>query len=106
MVLKLGLAAFVNLAVLAPLGAHAQATQHPGLFRGIVMANVDPELKGRLLVNVPSIDGFVATWALPSLPWPQKPRQPAKQPPIGSTVWIEFEGANVDSPVWVGWLPN
>jgi hypothetical protein len=67
-----------------------------GKYRGIVTENVDPLATGRLRVNVPSV-GVPGAWALPCLP----PGVFAL-PPVGANVWVEFEGGNTDSPIWVG----
>jgi peptidoglycan hydrolase-like protein with peptidoglycan-binding domain len=70
-----------------------------GKYRGIVTNNKDPLQLGRLRALVPDVLGNSETgWAMPcvlvvnSLPLP----------PVGSGVWIEFEGGNPDYPIWSG----
>lgn len=77
-----------------------------GKFRGTVVNNIDPELRGRLIVSVPDALGLVpSTWAEPCTPL-AGPTGPAMGvymvPPIGAGVWVEFEQGNVDYPIWVG----
>jgi uncharacterized protein involved in type VI secretion and phage assembly len=77
-----------------------------GKFRGTVMNNVDPELRGRLLLSVPDALGPVpSTWAEPCTPLagPTGPSMGVYMvPPIGAGVWVEFEQGDIDHPVWVG----
>lgn len=77
-----------------------------GKYRGTVVNNVDPELRGRLLLSIPDALALVpSTWAEPCTPL-SGPTGPAMGvymvPPIGSGVWVEFERGNVDYPIWVG----
>lgn len=77
-----------------------------GKYRATVINNVDPELRGRLLLNIPDALGAVpSTWAEPCTPL-SGPTGPAMGvymvPPIGAGVWVEFEQGNVDYPIWVG----
>jgi uncharacterized protein involved in type VI secretion and phage assembly len=77
-----------------------------GKFRGTVLNNVDPELRGRLILNVPDALGLIpSTWAEPCTPLagPTGPSMGAYLvPPIGAGVWVEFEQGNIDYPIWVG----
>jgi hypothetical protein len=61
-----------------------------------VVNTADPSMKGRLQVNVPAVAG-AANWALPCRDYGS-----AATPPIGSAVWVMFEGGNLSSPVWMG----
>ena len=36
-----------------------------GKYRGKVLENIDPLELGRILVDVPALDGLEASWALP-----------------------------------------
>jgi Type VI secretion system/phage-baseplate injector OB domain len=73
-----------------------------GKFRGTVVNNVDPEQVGRLQLQVPDVLGATASgWALPSFP-PGVFSIPA----VGSSVWVEFEAGNLDSPIWSGCFFN
>jgi uncharacterized protein involved in type VI secretion and phage assembly len=79
-----------------------------GKYRGMVVSNVDPEQRGRLLVQVPDVAGLVpTTWALPCVPFAGKQSGMWVLPQIGSGVWVEFEQGNPDYPIWVGcWWPT
>jgi uncharacterized protein involved in type VI secretion and phage assembly len=77
-----------------------------GKFRGTVLNNIDPEQRGRLIVNVPDVLGAApSTWAEPCTPLAGPTGPPMgvyMVPPIGSGVWVEFEHGDPDYPVWVG----
>ena len=77
-----------------------------GKYRGIVTNNVDPMMRGRLMVQVPDVLGLVpSTWAEPCTPLAGPTGPPMgvyMVPPIGAGVWVEFEQGNPDYPIWVG----
>jgi Type VI secretion system/phage-baseplate injector OB domain len=77
-----------------------------GKYRGTVLMNIDPELRGRLICMVPDVLGVVpSTWAEACTPLagPTGPPMGAYLvPPIGAGVWVEFEQGDPDHPVWVG----
>ena len=74
-----------------------------GKYRGTVTNNVDPEKKGRILATVPAVEGVVPTsWAMPCLPSAGRQMGFYTVPPIGAGVWIEYEGGNVEKPIWTG----
>lgn len=74
-----------------------------GKFRGRVVFNVDPERRGRLLVEVPDVGALgLTTWALPSLPIGGIQTGVFSIPVVGSGVWVEFEQGDLDYPIWVG----
>lgn len=74
-----------------------------GKYKGIVKDIQDPEQRGRIKVSCPEVLGnLTSKWALPCLP----PNIYAV-PPVGSWVWVEFEGGRKDSPIWSGcWYPQ
>lgn len=80
--------------------------QYFGKFRGTVINNIDPELRGRLLVSVPDVLSVVpSTWAEPCTPLagPTGPGMGVYMvPPIGAAVWVEFERGDPNYPIWVG----
>jgi uncharacterized protein involved in type VI secretion and phage assembly len=87
--------------------AVAQAVkQFLGKYRGVVTNNVDPLLRGRLLVTVPDVLGPVpSSWAEPCVPLagPTGPPMGAYMvPPVGAGVWVEFEHGDPSYPIWVG----
>lgn len=78
-------------------------TQHLGKHRGLVLNNIDPEQRGRLLVQVPDVLGLgISSWAMPSVPFAGPQLGAYMIPVIGSGVWVEFEGGNPDYPIWTG----
>lgn len=80
-----------------------------GKFRGIVIDNVDPERRGRLLVRVQDVlETKEISWALPALPYVGKGVGLFLIPPIDSRVWVEFEHGNTEYPIWAGgfWEEN
>lgn len=74
-----------------------------GKYRGVVINNIDPLQKGRVMVQVPDVLGLgISTWAMPCVPIAGTQAGVYVVPAIGSGVWVEFEGGNTDYPVWVG----
>lgn len=74
-----------------------------GKYRATVADNVDPMVQARLVLQVPDVLGEVPTsWALPCLPALGPQMGVFALPPIGSTVWAEFEQGDPDYPVWSG----
>lgn len=77
-----------------------------GKYRGTVVNNIDPEQRGRLLLNVPDVLGLVpTTWAESCVPLAGPTGPPMgvyMVPPIGAGVWVEFEHGDPDYPIWVG----
>ncbi|MGY1409193.1 MULTISPECIES: phage baseplate assembly protein V [unclassified Luteimonas] len=74
-----------------------------GKFRGSVRSNIDPLMKGRLMVEVPDVGGnLLSSWAMPCLPVAGMNMGMFTVPPIGAGVWVEFERGDPDYPVWVG----
>ncbi|MBX9583801.1 MAG: phage baseplate assembly protein V [Gemmataceae bacterium] len=77
-----------------------------GKYRGTVVNNVDPMMRGRLLVQVPDVLGLVpSSWAEPCAPLAGPTGPPMGVylvPPIGAGVWVEFEQGDPGHPIWVG----
>lgn len=84
----------------------ATTRQFWGKYRGTVINNVDPELRGRLQINIPDVLNVVpSTWAEPCTPLagPTGPGMGVYMvPPIGAGVWVEFERGDPNYPIWVG----
>jgi uncharacterized protein involved in type VI secretion and phage assembly len=76
---------------------------HYGKHRGLVLNNVDPEQRGRLLVQVPDVLGLgTSSWAMPNVPFAGPQLGAYMIPVIGAGVWVEFEGGDPDYPIWTG----
>jgi hypothetical protein len=74
-----------------------------GLYRAIVLDNIDPMLLGRILVTVPDVGGVTpSTFANPCVPMAGKQQGTFMVPEIGATVWVQFEAGDPDRPVWMG----
>jgi hypothetical protein len=77
-----------------------------GKYRGTVLSNVDPQQRGRLMLNVPDVLGSIpSSWAEPCVPLAGPTGPPMGVylvPPIGAGVWVEFEHGDPDYPIWVG----
>ena len=77
-----------------------------GKYRGTVVVNVDPELRGRIMCTVPDVLGpSPSTWCEVCTPLAGPPGPPMgvyMVPPIGAGVWVEFEHGDPDFPIWTG----
>ena len=73
------------------------STELFGLYRGIVLSNIDPRNRGHLLVSIPVVTGSAGVYAEPCLA-PGGGGIPYE----GSGVWIMFEGGSSSNPVWMG----
>lgn len=77
--------------------------QYFGKYRATVINNIDPQLMGRLMVQVPDASNLVpSTWAMPCVPFAGIQNGFFALPAIGSGVWVEFEQGDTDYPVWTG----
>ncbi len=74
-----------------------------GKYRGMVVSALDPEGRGRILVQVPDVLGMgISTWAMPCLPFAGLQMGMYVVPPPNAGVWIEFEKGDPDYPIWTG----
>ena len=73
-----------------------------GKHRGKVVDPVDPLQLGRILALVPAISEMPLSWAMPATPYAGADVGFFAIPPIGANVWIEFEGGDVNYPIWSG----
>src|ERR1700733_9469467 len=77
-----------------------------GKYRGTIVNNIDPEMRGRVMLLVPDVlDVVPSTWAEACIPLSGPTGPPMGiyiVPPIGACVWVEFENGDPDYPIWVG----
>jgi uncharacterized protein involved in type VI secretion and phage assembly len=73
-----------------------------GKFRGTVVNNVDPQGLGRVEVSVPDVQGGITAFAMPCLPFAGNNVGFYACPQVGANVWVEFEGGDVNFPIWTG----
>ena len=74
-----------------------------GKYRGTVINNVDPQMQGRIQVQLADHYGmFPSTWALPAFPFAGKGAAIVALPQVASSVWVEFEAGDPDYPIWTG----
>ena len=75
-----------------------------GKFRGFVTSNQDPEKRGRVKLQIPSVMGDQESdWALPCLPFGGLAQQGFFAiPEIDAQVWVEFEEGDPQRPIWTG----
>jgi hypothetical protein len=77
--------------------------QFLGVYRGTVVANLDPLQRGRVQVSVPAAfgDGRLA-WAEPCVAYAGNRVGGYALPPVGTACWVQFEGGDPDYPVLSG----
>jgi uncharacterized protein involved in type VI secretion and phage assembly len=76
---------------------------HHGKYRGRVVSNDDPLRLGRVQISCPALLGSGRqSWALPSLPYAGPGVGLFLVPPVDADIWVEFEGGDLDRPIWTG----
>jgi len=77
-----------------------------GKYKGTVVQNMDLEFRGRIQCMVPAVLGLTpSNWcqACTPLAGPTGPPMGVYMvPPIGTGVWVEFEGGDPEKPIWSG----
>lgn len=74
-----------------------------GKYRGKVENNIDPMMLGKVQVSVPAVLGEGSlSWAMPCVPYAGNGVGFFMIPPVGANVWVEFEGGDIDYPIWSG----
>jgi hypothetical protein len=68
-----------------------------GVYRGVVIDNVDPQGQRRLVVRAPGVSPDPLGWALPALTATKEAGLPAP----GDPVWVLFEAGDPALPVWL-----
>jgi len=74
-----------------------------GKYRGKVENNVDQEGLGRVQVSCAAVLGEgKLSWAMPCAPYAGDGVGFFTIPPVGANVWVEFEGGDLDYPIYAG----
>jgi hypothetical protein len=74
-----------------------------GKYRGKVTSVKDELYLGRIQIEVPAILGTgKLSWAMPCVPYAGVDIGLFTVPPVGSNIWVEFEGGDPDYPIWSG----
>jgi hypothetical protein len=74
-----------------------------GKYRGKVENNLDPLQQGRLQVSCPAVLGEGRmSWAMPCVPFAGSGVGLFLIPPQQANLWVEFEGGDIDYPIWSG----
>lgn len=83
--------------------AHHHPERWFGKYSGTVTGNEDADKQGSVKVTVPAIFGpELEVMARPCFPYGH-----FFVPPVGTKVWVEFEGGDPEFPIWVGaWYPK
>lgn len=81
---------------------------HFGKYRGRVESNRDPLHLGRLKISAQVLGQGIFPWAMPCVPYAGPNVGFFAIPPEGAGIWVEFEGGDLDYPIWTGcfWGPG
>lgn len=72
--------------------------EFPGVYRATVIKNQDPKKQRRLQVELTTSVGHYTEWV-----WPMEPANISTEvPEIGQGVWVHFQAADHEYPVWFG----
>lgn len=78
-------------------------TLYHGMYRGIVCDTKDPERRGRIRVQCPSVLGnYLSAWCEPCIPYATDYAGDYYVPPLGEGIWVQFEDGDVNKPIWNG----
>jgi len=79
------------------------SSRYYGKYRGKVENNIDPLMMGRVQASCPAILGdAMLAWAMPCSPYAGPGVGFFAVPPMGANIWVEFEGGDVDYPIYSG----
>ena len=73
-----------------------------GKYRGRVIDNMDPFGLGRIRPEMSSMPHVQLNWAMPCVPYAGPQVGLYVIPPIGANIWIEYEGGDLNFPIWTG----
>lgn len=80
----------------------AMTTRYFGKYRGEITDTADPTHRGRVKVRIPAVMGDREVWAMPCVPYAGDKLGLFALPPAGTAVWCEFEGGEINQPIWSG----
>ncbi|MFA7767490.1 phage baseplate assembly protein V [Streptomyces sp. NPDC048723] len=79
------------------------AKKYHGLYKGVVVSNVDQMRAGRLLVRVADVLGNdPCIWADPATPLAGPASGMYVVPMVNSGVWVQFVDGDIERAVWTG----
>lgn len=86
----------------------ALSQRYFGKYRGEVTDTADSTKRARLKVKCPAVLGEQEVWAMPCVPYAGDGVGFFALPPTGTSVWVEFEGGEINQPIWAGcfWKDN
>ena len=74
-----------------------------GKYRAKVVDVNDPERRGRIRVQCPSVLGtHKSAWCEPCIPYATDFAGDYYVPPVNEAIWVEFEEGDVNKPIWNG----
>jgi hypothetical protein len=73
-----------------------------GKYRGTVINNHDPNGAGRIQVQIFDLPNAQIGWAVPCVPYNLPVELGSALPKVGTSVWVEFEKGDLNSPIWSG----
>lgn len=74
-----------------------------GMYRALVVDNNDPERRGRIRVQCPTVLGtYLSAWCEPCIPYATDFAGDYYVPPVGEGIWVQFENGDIDKPIWNG----
>jgi len=84
--------------------SESKLKKYYGKYRATVVQNFDPELRGRIICEVPDVLGLVpSSWCEACAPLAGiTPMGVYMVPCIGAGVWVEFEQGDPNKPIWSG----
>jgi hypothetical protein len=85
---------------------HSKPQKFYGKYKGTVVQNADPGMRGRIICEVPDVLGLVpSSWCEACAPLAGSTGPPCgvyMVPAIGAGVWVEFEQGDPNKPIWSG----
>jgi hypothetical protein len=86
--------------------SESKLKKYYGKYRATVVINVDPELRGRIICEVPDVLGLApSSWCEACAPLAGVTGPPMgvyMVPSVGAGVWVEFEQGDPNKPIWSG----